>query len=176
MKTLLSQEQLSEGIRRLSEQIQQRYQGKPLTLIGVFSGSVMLLADLIRLLDMPLRINVLEERRNLRGDRPGPPAINIDQLRCDVEGRHVLLVDDIFATGQTLWELVPQLDELNPASVHSVVLLRKVGLQTSPISPDFVGFDIPADVYVVGYGLDYQDRYRNLPYLATLEPQDQEAR
>jgi len=168
MKTLLTEEQLRQGIRRLADEIQKRCQGKPLTLVGVFIGSVVLLADLIRLLDMPLRAELLQSRNDPTGKRPGPVVINLELLTSNVQGRHVLLVDDIFATGQTLWELIPQIDEAGPASVHSAVLLRKQGRCQVPLKPDFVGFDIP-DVFVVGYGLHYRDRYRNLPYLAELE-------
>jgi len=169
MKILLTEEQVRQGIRRLADEIQKRCQGKPLTLVGVFVGSVVLLADLIRLLDMPLRAELLQSRNDPTGKRPGAVVINLELLASNVQGRHVLLVDDIFATGQTLWELIPQIDEAGPASVHSAVLLRKQGRCQVPLKPDFVGFDIP-DVFVVGYGLDYRDRYRNLPYLAELEP------
>jgi hypoxanthine phosphoribosyltransferase len=92
-------------------------------------------------------------------------------LMSDIRGRHVLLVDDIFHTGNTIWELIPQLDELGPESVRVAVLLRKEGQCRVPKQPDFVGFDIP-NGFVVGYGLDYEDRYRNLPYVAMLEPQE----
>ena len=80
----------------------------------------------------------------------------------------VLLVDDIFDTGNTLWELIPQIDDLGPASISTAVLLRKQGRSEVPIKPDFVAFDIP-NVFVVGYGLDYRDIYRNLPYVAVLD-------
>jgi hypoxanthine phosphoribosyltransferase len=169
MKTLLSEEQVRQEIRRLADEIQKHYQGRPLTLVGVLMGSVVLLADLIRLLDMPVRAELLQARNPTNGTRPEPLVINPGLLSSNVRGRHVLLVDDIFATGRTLWELIPQIDELGPSSVRSVVLLRKEGRAEVALKPDFVGFDIP-DGFVVGYGLDYRDRYRNLPYLAALEP------
>jgi hypoxanthine phosphoribosyltransferase len=172
MKTLLTEEQLRTGIARLAEQIRQHYAGRPLTLVGVMTGSIMLTADLMRLLDMPLRVELIQSRNPGTGtDRPGPLVIDPSLLSVDVRGRDVLLVDDLFATGQTLWELVPQVDELGPASVRTVVLLRKQGRGQVSLQPDFVGFDIP-DMFVVGYGLDYNDRYRNLPYIAELEPQE----
>jgi hypoxanthine phosphoribosyltransferase len=138
-------------------------------LVGVLVGSVVLLADLIRLLDMPLRVELLQGQENPHGSRPGPPVLNTGLLASNVQGRNVLLVDDIFATGRTLWELIPQIDELGPTGVRSAVLLRKQGRCEVSLKPDFVGFEIP-DTYVVGYGLDWRDRYRNLLYLATLEP------
>jgi hypoxanthine phosphoribosyltransferase len=175
MKTLLTEEQLREGIGRLAHEIQEHYRGKPLTLVGVLIGSVTLLADLVRLLDVPLRVDLIQARRDRNhGTRPGPLAIDEDLLAGSIPGRDVLLVDDIFDTGHTLWELIPQIDELGPTSVRSAVLLRKEGRCEVQLKPDFVAFDIPNE-FVVGYGLDYRDRYRNLPYLAVLEPSEIEA-
>ena len=172
MKTLLTEEQLQQGVRRMADEIRRHYQGRPLTIVGVLIGSVVLLADLIRLLDVPLRVELVQARSyRRRSTRPGPLVINLDLLSSDVRGRHVLLVDDIFDTGNTLWELIPQIDELGPASVRTAVLLRKQERCEVALKPDFVGFDIP-NVFVVGYGLDYGDLYRNLPYVATLEPDD----
>lgn len=172
MKTLLTEEQLHEGVRRMADEIRRHYQGRPLTIVGVLIGSVVLLSDLIRLLDVPLRVELVQARSyRQRSTRPGPLVLNLDLLSSDVRGRHVLLVDDIFDTGNTLWELIPQIDELGPASVRTAVLLRKQGRCEVALKPDFVGFDIP-DVFVVGYGLDYNDLYRNLPYVAALEPDE----
>jgi hypoxanthine phosphoribosyltransferase len=172
MKILLTEQQLRDGVRHMAAEIRQRYEGRPLTIIGVMIGSIVLLADLIRLLDLPLRVELVQTR-SYRGNRtrPGPLAINVDLLSTDVRGRDVLLVDDIFDTGNTLWQLLPEIDDLGPASVHTAVLLRKQGRAQVAIKPDFVGFEIP-DVFVVGYGLDYDDLYRNLPYLAMLEPHE----
>jgi len=169
MRILVSQEQLQQGIRRMADAIGQHYAGRPLTLVGVMVGSITLVADLIRLLDMPLRVELVQSRNGRFRDRPGPLAIDLSLLSSSVRDREVLLVDDIFVTGQTLWELVPQIDELGSASVRTAVLLRKQGRRKFPLDPDFVGFEIP-DVFVVGYGLDYQDRFRHLPYIAELEP------
>lgn len=172
MKVLLTEEQLREGVHRMAGQIRQRYQGRPLTIIGVMIGSLVVVADLIRLLDIPLRVEFVQTRSYRKNStRPGPLAINLDLLSTDVRDRDVLLVDDIFDTGHTLWELVPEIDALGPASVHTAVLLRKQGRDEVPMKPDFVCFDIP-DAFVVGYGLDYNDLYRNLPYVAVLEPHE----
>jgi hypoxanthine phosphoribosyltransferase len=172
MKTLLTEEQLSAGIRRLADEIETHYRGKPLTIIGVLIGSVVLLADLIRILNILLRVEMIQARSD-RGNntRPGPLVINTGQLLPNVQGRNVLLVDDIFDTGHTLWELIPQIDELGPASVHTAVLLRKQGRCEVSLKPDFVAFEIPNE-FVVGYGLDYDDQYRNLPLIAVLEPHE----
>ncbi len=172
MKVLLTAEQIQEGVNSLAQRIEQYYQGKPVTLVGVLIGSIVLLADLIRRLNIPLRVGLVQARRYRgRNTQPGPLAIDLEVLTAEVRGRHVLLVDDIFDTGQTLWELIPQLDELAPLSIRTAVLLRKQGRKQVDLEPDFVGFEIP-NVFVVGYGLDYDDMYRNLPYVATLDNED----
>jgi hypoxanthine phosphoribosyltransferase len=172
MKTLITQEQLQHEVDRLGEEIRRHYEGRPLTIIGVLIGSVVFLADLIRRIDLPLRVELVQARSYRNGNtRPGPLVINLDLLSSDVRGRDVLLIDDIFDTGNTLWELLPQIDELGPTSVRTAVLLRKEGRCVVPMKPDFVAFDIPNE-FVVGYGLDYHDMYRNLPYVAVLEPSE----
>jgi len=155
----------------MAGEITAHYRDRPLTIVGVLTGSIVLLADLIRQLDMPLRL-ALVQARSYRGRETTPSnlSINADML-LDVKNRDVLVVDDIFDTGRTLFELVSRLDELQVASLRSAVLLRKLGRQQVARAPDFVGFDIP-DEFVVGYGLDFDDMYRNLPYLAVLEPSD----
>ena len=171
VKTLLSEDQLREGVNRLAAEISRCYEGRPLTIVGVLTGSLVVLADLIRRLELPLRVGLVQAR-SYRGaaTRPGELAINADLLP-DIRGRDVLLLDDIFDTGHTLRGLLAQLKTLGPTSVRIAVLLRKQGRQEVELEPDFVAFDIP-DEFVVGYGLDYNDLYRNLPYLAALEPAD----
>ena len=146
------------------------YGKRPLTIVGVLTGSVVLLADLIRQLQMPLRVGVVQAS-SYRGETTrGSITINSDLL-LDVNGRDVLLVDDIFDTGHTLAQVIPLLEKMGATSVRSAVLLRKQDRQEVEIATEYVGFDIP-DEFVVGYGLDYRDQYRNLRYLATLEPAD----
>ena len=130
-----------------------------------------LMSDLMRLLDMPLRIEVVRASSYRNSTRPGSLALNLDTLSSELADREVLLVDDIFDTGHTLAELLTQINELSPTGLRSAVLLRKVSRCEVAIRPDFVGFDIP-DRFVVGYGLDYQEMYRNLPYVAYLETED----
>ncbi|MCA9270097.1 MAG: hypoxanthine phosphoribosyltransferase [Planctomycetales bacterium] len=171
MKILLSETDLRDGVARLATEINAHYGDRPLTIIGVLTGSVVLLADLIRLLEMPLRVGVVQARSyhgasTTRGDL----QLNAE-LMPDIRDRDVLLVDDIYDTGHTLAETVRLMRELGPASVRSCVLLLKRGRQEIEASIDHVGFEIPNE-FVVGYGLDYQDEYRNLPHLAALEPAD----
>jgi hypoxanthine phosphoribosyltransferase len=174
MKTLLTEDQLREGVARMAGEIQKHYEDKPLTLVGVLIGSVMLMTDLVRRLNLPLRIALVQARCDReKGVCMGPMVIDEDLLSFGVRGRHVLLVDDMFHTGKTLWDLIPQIDELGPISVRSAVLLQKEGQSKVALKPDFVGFTIPNE-FVVGNGLDYRDKYRYLPYIAALEPNDYE--
>jgi hypoxanthine phosphoribosyltransferase len=113
------------------------------------------------------------QARSYLGTERGALSVNADMLP-EVADRDVLVIDDIFDTGLTLLEVLSFLDELGPRSVRTAVLVLKQGKQRVSLRPDYVGFEIP-DVFVVGYGLDYNDAYRNLPYLAALEPQDIEA-
>ncbi|MBI82001.1 MAG: hypoxanthine phosphoribosyltransferase [Planctomycetaceae bacterium] len=168
MKRLLTEDQLREGVQRLAHEIGDSYAGRPLTIVGILTGSVVLLADLIRELNLPLRVGVVQARsyHGATTER-GELIINSD-LMPDIKDRDVLLVDDIFDTGHTLVEVVAKMRELQPRSIRSLVLFRKEGRQQVKHAPDFVGFSIP-DKFVVGYGLDYEDAYRHLPYLAALE-------
>lgn len=173
MKTLLSKEELHDGVARMAREIEQAFEGRQLTIVGVLTGSVVLVADLIRLIHQPMRVGVIQAS-SYRGATTtrGDLVIN-SELMLDITGRDVLLVDDIFDTGHTLEKVVAKLHDFDPASVRSAVLLRKQGRQETSYEPDFTAFDIP-DEFVVGYGLDYEDMYRNLPYLAALESDDLE--
>ena len=171
MNVLLTQTQLHEGVRRLAGEINGHYGQQPLVIVGVMTGSLVLVADLIRQLEMPLRVGVVQAR-SYRGSATLPGELTVHaELLPELVGRHVLVVDDIFDTGQTLGTLLEQFARLGPASVRSAVLLRKLGRQRVPIAPDHVGFEIP-DAFVVGYGLDYRDEYRNLPFVAVLDAAD----
>jgi hypoxanthine phosphoribosyltransferase len=174
MKTLLSESELQAGVARMAAQISGEYGDRPLTIIGILTGSVVLMADLIRKLEMPLRVGVIMAS-SYRGASTTRGSLVVNSaLMPDISGRNVLLVDDIFDTGNTLLELTQRMVDFNPLSVKTAVLLRKRGRQEVDIEPNFVGFDIP-DEFVVGYGLDYQDAYRNLPFVAALETAEIEA-
>jgi hypoxanthine phosphoribosyltransferase len=171
MKTLLSKEELHDGVTRMADEVAACYADRQLTIVGVLTGSVVLMADLIRLIDLPMRVGVLQAS-SYRGATTtrGELVIN-SELMLDISGRDVLLVDDIFDTGHTLAQVLEKMRAFKPTSIRSAVLLRKHGRQEVDYRPDFVAFDIP-DEFVVGYGLDFEDMYRNLPYLAALEPDD----
>ena len=171
MKILLSKEELHDGVAAMAAEIERAFKGRQLTIIGVLTGSVVVVADLIRHIDQPMRVGVIQASSYRGATTTRGDLIINSELTLDISGRDVLLVDDIFDTGHTLKRVVEKLHDFKPASVRSAVLLRKEGRQEADYEPDFTAFRIP-DEFVVGYGLDYEDMYRNLPYLAALEEDD----
>ena len=168
MKVLIAADQIQCRVAELAQQIAHDYRDRPLTIVGVLTGSLIFVADLVRQLQLHLRIGLIQAS-SYRGATtlPGELAIS-PELLPDVRDRHVLLLDDILDTGRTLSRLVEHLQSLGVASLRTGVLLRKQGRQQVAIVPDYTGFDIP-DAFVVGYGMDYNDEYRHLPYLAILK-------
>jgi hypoxanthine phosphoribosyltransferase len=168
MKVLLSAEQIHERIVELARQITADYAGQPVTLLGVLNGSLMFLADLVRQLELPTRISFLQAS-SYRGETTVPGQLTIHPGSVpDLRDRHVLILDDILDSGQTLAEVIKRVENLQPKSLRVAVLLRKRARQKIPLEPDYCGFEIP-DVFVIGYGLDYNDEYRGLPYVGVLE-------
>jgi hypoxanthine phosphoribosyltransferase len=170
VKVLLSESQLSEGIDRMAAELSQRYGESPVTVVAVMTGSLVMLADLIRRLNMPVRVSLIQASSYRGGTESGDLWIREDMM-LDVAGRDVLILDDIFDTGKTLKAVVQCIGSMRPRSITTAVLLHKEGRQVVELEPDFVAFRIP-DEFVVGYGLDYQDLFRNLPFLAILEESD----
>ena len=171
MKTLLDETQIRDGVIALGRRIAEDYRGKPLTVLGVLTGSIILLSDLIRRIDIPLRV-ALVQASSYRGKAVRPGDLTIDAgMLPDIAGRDVLIVDDIFDTGRTLTRLIERVQAEKPNSVRSAVLLWKEGRAEVEYSPNYSCFTIP-DVFVVGYGLDYNDEYRHLPYIAALDESD----
>jgi hypoxanthine phosphoribosyltransferase len=171
MRTLYSAAEIADRVRELGQELARVYAGRPLTVVGVLHGSVVLVADLIRAMPIPHQIGfvrassyrgVATTGSNLQTSLDGLP---------DLAGRDVLLIDDIFDTGRTLASLTEAISKLRPASLQTAVLLWKVDRREVPSQPDYFGFRIP-DEFVVGYGLDYGGHYRNLPEIAVLEPED----
>lgn len=167
VRVLLTEEQVRLGMTRMANEISARYRKQPLTIIGIMTGSIVLLADLIRILEMPLRVGVIQTSSYREGTKRGKLTINASMM-LDIRDRDVLLIDDIFDTGHTMKEVLQLINEMGPKSLHSAVLLNKTGRRQVDVVPDFVTFDIP-DEFVVGYGLDFCDEYRNLPYIGILE-------
>jgi hypoxanthine phosphoribosyltransferase len=171
VKQILSSEQIRDGVRQLAEKVTDLYGDKPLTIVAILTGSLVLLADLIRQLEMPLRVALVQAHRYRTPDEPRKDLEVTDALLPKLKDRDVLVIDDIFDTGHTLVEVLAQLLRHEPASIRSAVLMRKMDRSEVPVLPDFVMFEIP-DEFVVGYGLDYEDRFRNLPFVVALEPED----
>lgn len=168
MQILLSPEDLAKGVDRLAREIRHDYDGRPLSIVGVLTGSIVVVADLIRRLDGPVRLHMIQAS-SYRGTATSPGHLDLRlDLLPDLDGQHVLLVDDIFDTGRTLEAIVAELRRRGAASVKSLVLLRKRGRAEVAIDPDYVGFEIP-DAFVVGYGLDYDGCWRQLPHIAALD-------
>jgi hypoxanthine phosphoribosyltransferase len=167
MEVLIPADRIQQRVGELAGEIAAVYHGRPVTIVGVLTGCVIFMADLIRRLDLPLRIAFLQAS-SYRGAVTSPGELTLTtELLPDLKDRHVLLLDDILDTGRTLTHVVTHLKELGPASLRVGVLVRKRGRQEVPLEPDFCGFEIP-DVFVIGYGLDFNDEYRHLPYLGVL--------
>jgi hypoxanthine phosphoribosyltransferase len=166
MEILIPAERIQTRVAELARQIALDYHNRPITIVGVLTGSLFFLADLVRHLDLPLRIGLIQAS-SYRGTTTAGALHIQPELVPDVRGRHVLLIDDILDTGQTVAYLSSHLQTLGAASLRVAVLLRKHGRQKFVFEPDYCGFDIP-NAFVIGYGLDYNDEYRNLPYIATL--------
>lgn len=167
MEVLIAADRIHARVEELASDIMRAYDGKPVTVVGILTGCLIFTADLIRRIDLPLRVAFLTAS-SYRGATTVPGLLEIrDDLLPDIAGRHILLLDDILDTGKTLTRVVAHLIDRGAASVKVGVLLRKVGRQEVPFEPDFVGFAIP-DKFVVGYGLDYNDEYRHLPFIGVL--------
>lgn len=170
MRTLLSETEIQDGVSTLAAEIDSHYGGRPITNIAIMTGSLVLFADLIRSLSMPQRVGVIRASSYRGGTSSGELTVD-HQMMIDVTDRDVLLVDDIFDTGKTLHRISETLLELGASSVKTAVLLQKQREHSVEMRPDFVAFKIP-DEFVVGYGLDYLDLFRNLPFLGVLEPDE----
>jgi hypoxanthine phosphoribosyltransferase len=171
VKQILSSNQIRDGVQKLADQLKAIYGEKPVTIVAILTGSLVLLADLIRQLEMPLRVAMIQGNRDRTPDPPTDDTFANDDIFRKLKGRDVLVIDDIFDTGHTLVEVLAQIIQHEPASLRSAVLMKKIGRSEVPIQPDMVMFEIP-DEFVVGYGLDYEDRFRNLPHVVALEPED----
>ncbi|HAB19138.1 MAG TPA: hypoxanthine phosphoribosyltransferase [Verrucomicrobiota bacterium] len=162
---LISAERLRRRVKQIANEITADYEGKDVVLVALLSGSVIFLADLIRQLRLPLRLDFLSAA-SYRGTHSGPLKLT-RELKLDIRGRHVLVVDDILDTGCTLKTVTKRVRALRPASVKTCVLLDKPAGRQVNMAADYVGFTI-SNHFVVGYGLDYNEHYRNLPFVGVL--------
>ena len=171
MRVLLSSAEIASGIDRVAAAVERDRGAGPLVVVGVLTGSLMVVADLIRRLRGPVRVGTLWAS-SYRGTVTEPGRLRLHlELLPDLAGQDVLVVDDIFDTGRTMAAILAEVRRRGAARVRSLVLLRKTGRSEVDIDPDFVAFDIP-DVFVVGYGLDFDGDYRHLDHVAALDDAD----
>ncbi len=166
-KVLLTREQLDERLDAMAAEIDADYDGKELLLVGVLKGAVMVMADLARKLHTPASMDWMAISSYGSGTKSSGVVRILKDLDTDILGKHVLVVEDIVDSGLTLSWLMANLGSREPASLQIAALLRKPDAAKVDIDAAYVGFDIPNE-FVVGYGLDYAERYRNLPFVGTL--------
>jgi hypoxanthine phosphoribosyltransferase len=167
---LVSQEQIAEKIVELAAKIGADYAGREVVLVGVLKGAVMMMADLARALKLPVSLEFMAVSSYGSSTSSSGVVRILKDLDRDITGCHILVVEDIIDSGLTLSWLLRNLRSRNPASVEVVALLRKPDAARVQVPVSYMGFDIPS-VFVVGYGLDYAQRYRELPYVGTLRPE-----
>jgi hypoxanthine phosphoribosyltransferase len=168
-RVLLSRSELEEGIGRLAAEIDADYADRDLLLVGVLKGAVMVMADLSRALHTHATMDWMAISSYGAGTKSSGVVRILKDLDTDIEGRHVLVVEDIIDSGLTLSWLLSNLRSRNPASLEVCTLLRKPDAAKVRIDVKYTGFDIPNE-FVVGYGLDFAERFRNLPFIGTLAP------
>ena len=166
---LISETEIKKRVSELAQKLAVHYKYHNLTIIGVLNGSLVFLSDLIRLLPFPVKIDTVRAN-TYAGDSTSPNAETeiIHNININVKEEHVLVVDDILDTGKTLSKIVRTIAKHSPLSIKVCVLLNKPARREREIVPDYCCFEIE-DKFVVGYGLDFDNRYRNLPYIAVLE-------
>jgi len=165
-RVLISRRRLERRVRELAARLERDYAGGDLVLVPLLTGTLPFVADLMRHLDLPLRVDCLGISSYRERTRPGRLEVT-KELRQEILGCDVLVVDDILDTGRTLHHVVTRLRAERPRTLRTCVLLEKRGRRAIDVRADYVGFRIP-DVYVIGYGLDHAERFRNLPYVAVL--------
>lgn len=168
-KILITEDEISARLTELAAEIDRDYEGREILVIGVLKGAVMVMADLSRKIHTPLTMDWMAVSSYGSGTKSSGVVRILKDLETDLEGKHVIIVEDIIDSGLTLSWLKTNLESRGPESVQIATLLRKPDAATVDIHVEYVGFDIPND-FVVGYGLDYAEKYRNLPFVGTLAP------
>jgi hypoxanthine phosphoribosyltransferase len=167
---LISEERLAQRIAELAAQIDEDYAGRDLLIVGVLKGAIMVMADLARAMHLPVQMDWMAVSSYGSGTQSSGVVRILKDLDTDISGRDVLIVEDIIDSGLTLSWLVGNLQSRGPASVRVCTMLRKPGAaRMRDVEVTYTGFDI-GDDFVIGYGLDYAERYRNLPFIGTLAP------
>ncbi len=170
LKVLYTQEELRDRVARLGEEIARDYAGRAPVLVSVLRGSYIFMADLTRSIDLPCTVDFMSVSSYGAGTVSSGEVKIIKDLSDPIDGKDLILVEDILDTGNTLYYLREVLEARKPASIAICTLLDKPERRAKEIWADYVGFQIP-DGFVVGYGLDYAERYRNLPYIGVLKPE-----
>ncbi len=169
-KVLLSEEELHAKVAELGAQITKDYEGKNLLLVTVLKGAVVFLADLMRTIDQPAEIDFMVVSSYGSGVKSSGVVKIVKDLDINLEGKDILIVEDILDSGMTLDYIKGMLQDRNPSSIRICALLDKPARRKVDLQADYVGFTIP-DEFVIGYGLDYDEKYRNLPYIGVLKPE-----
>jgi hypoxanthine phosphoribosyltransferase len=167
-RVLITEQEIARRVRAMSRDITRDFKGRELVVVSLLTGTVVFLGDLIRNLPLPLRLDFIGVSSYGAGTESGE-LVFTKELNLDVRGRDVLLVDDILDTGKTLHRVCNKLRARKPRRIRICVLLNKAARRVEPVEADYVGFEIP-DFFVVGYGLDFAERYRNLPFVGVLHP------
>ena len=168
---LVSEEQLREKVAELGARISRDYEGRDLLMVSILKGGAVFMADLMRAVTIPCAIDfmVVSSYGGANMESTGLVKI-VKDLDADLSGKDVLIVEDILDTGITLSNLLPMLRLRNPRSVKLCTILSKPSRRKVDLEPDYLGFEVP-DAFIVGYGLDYDEKYRNLPYVGVLKPE-----
>ena len=166
---LIGETEIAARVRELAADIEIDFAGKDLLVVALLTGTVPFLADLIRHIALPMRLDFMGVSSYGNNTAPGE-LVFTKELRLEARNRDVLLVDDILDTGRTLRAVIDKLNALQPRSLKTCVLLEKKSRRTETIPADYIGFEVP-DEFVIGYGLDYAERYRNLPFIGVLKPE-----
>ena len=169
-EVLFSEEQLKNRVREIAQQITADYQGKEIMLISVLRGSFVFMADLCRAIDLPCTLDFMAVSSYGKGTKSSGQVQITKDLSEDISDRHIIVVEDILDSGNTLSYLLKILENRHPASIRLCTLLDKPDRRVKPVQVHYSGFTIP-DAFVVGYGLDYAEKYRNLPYIGVLKPE-----
>ena len=167
-QVLFSRQEIADAVKKLAAEITLDYRDKNLLVVGILKGAFIFMADLVRLLEFPLEVEFIRLSSYGRG-RSTPGDLKVLQgIRTPIRGRHVLVVEDIVDTGQSLAFLMDYMGKKKPASLKLCVLTDKPSRRRVPVSIDYLGFTVP-DKFIVGYGMDWDEKFRNLPYIGYIE-------
>ncbi|MBW3621102.1 MAG: hypoxanthine phosphoribosyltransferase [Actinobacteria bacterium] len=167
---LISHEDIQTRLREIADEIEVDYAGNELLLVGVLKGAYLTMADLCRYIRLPVNVDFMACSSYGSSTRSSGVVRILKDLDTDIEGKHVLIVEDIIDSGLTLDYLVKNLRSRKPASIEVMTLLTKPSQRKVDLAVRYTGFEVP-DVFVVGYGLDFAERFRNLPFIGTLRPE-----